>query len=119
MRPYLLLAALLLLAISGCNDSDSNDSPDSGIPEVPKSSFATCSFSEACANAAERCYVSQECPPASAPGTDAGTCAPETGDRLCHRRCDSDGTCGASEHCEEVFISMRSDYSERVSLCFD
>ncbi|MFY2560631.1 hypothetical protein ACN469_23715 [Corallococcus terminator] len=135
MRPSLLLAALLLLTPSGCNDSDSNDTPDSGIPgvpdsgipgvpdsgipEVPRSSLAACSFSEACANAAERCYVSQECPPAVPEGMDAGTCGPEMGDRLCHQRCASNGTCGAGEHCEQVSITMRSDYGERVALCFE
>lgn len=127
-----LLAALLLLATSGCNDSDSdsNDVPDSGgfesppagdsgPTQVPPSSFAACSFSMACTAARELCYVSQECPPGIPPGEDAGTCGPETGDRLCHRRCGIELPCGAGERCEQVGIAVRSDHTEQIALCFN
>ncbi len=130
-RSLLLSAALLLLATSGCNDSDSEDTPDSGgfelppagdsgsTPQVPASSFAACSFSEKCTAALELCYVSQECPPAVPEGVDAGTCAPETGDRLCHRRCSIGLPCGAGERCDQVGIAERSDHTETISLCFN
>lgn len=129
MRPYALLAATLLLTISGCEDADEvgvgvdagvgpSGATDSGIPEGPRSSLAACDSFEGCMSVAERCYVSQECPLPGPPGTPPGTCAPETGDHLCHRLCGAENPCGAGERCITVYIAMRSDYSRPFSLCF-
>ncbi|AGC45319.1 hypothetical protein MYSTI_04018 [Myxococcus stipitatus DSM 14675] len=131
MRPFRLIATLMLLTMLGCDNSSSDDDtpdagppdsgvntgpPDSGVNTTPASSFAACSFEQECTTRGERCYVSQECPIAT---PDAGPCAPETGDRLCHRHCSiPDAPCAPGEKCIEVSISPRADYGWLYSLCF-
>jgi hypothetical protein len=106
-----MFALLGLLTSVACGDSD-----DSGDSDARRSSLAACSFSEACADAEEQCYVSQVCGPPA--GTDAPYCWPEEGDRQCHRRCESDASCGPGEECREVELVNRTDTLDSATLCF-
>ena len=111
MRLPLLAALLCLVTSVGCGDSEDSDSNG-----VPRSSFAACSFTQACADAAERCYVSQSCGP---PAQDEPlTCRAEEGDRQCHRTCEGDTACGEGETCRAVDVSNRTDTFSQVKLCF-
>ncbi|GHG82491.1 hypothetical protein [Comamonas sp. JC664] len=100
------MSLLCLLVATGCGDD---------APQVPKSSLAACSFTDACALAEEACNISQLCGP-PAPGEEL-YCQPEKGDRKCHRRCERDTDCGTGETCREVEASRRTDVMESITLC--
>ncbi|SDE85718.1 hypothetical protein [Myxococcus virescens] len=102
-----LMSLLCLLVSAGCGDDTS---------QLPNSSLAACSFTDACANADEECYVSQVCGP---PAPDEELyCQAEKGDRQCHRRCQDDGACGPGETCRAVEWVKRTDMLTTTTLCF-
>ncbi|AGC43812.1 hypothetical protein MYSTI_02496 [Myxococcus stipitatus DSM 14675] len=99
-----LLSLLCLLFTPGCGD------------DAPRSSLAACSFTDACADAQEECYVSQVCGPPSSNGN--LYCQEEKGDRQCHRRCENNDSCGPGESCKTVELVKRTDVLTTTTLCF-
>ncbi len=101
-----LMSLLCLLFCVGCGDDKS---------DVPNSSLAACSFTNACASADEACFVSQVCGP---PAGEELNCQAEKGDRQCHRRCQDDNACGPGESCKEVEWVKQTDMLTTITLCF-